>query len=273
MSELNLISLGAGVQSSCLAIGMDRGIFPTANGKGVDGAIFADTGAESRATYAYLDWLEIVLSFPVYRVKEKEGLTKALENSVTMGDRVATIPFFTEGDGLVMRQCSLEYKIKPIQAKIRELLGLKKGQRVPKGVHVHQYIGISLDEIQRMKPSQLKWSTHHWPLIDARMKRYECLNWMDKHDLPEPPRSACVYCPYHSDHEWRLLRDKDPEGWNEAVRVDAMVRDKLPGMKKSVYIHRSLEPLDQVDLSTEEDRGQSTFFEAWNADCQGICGV
>jgi len=271
--ELTLVSLGAGVQSSCMSFMLSRGELEPWASKGISGAIFSDTGAEPREVYDYLDYLEKSLPFPVYRVMHKEGLTKELEDHVSgRSNRSGNPPFFTAPTGLLRRQCTADFKIDPINKKVRELLGFKKGERV-KDAHVNMLIGISLDEIQRMKPSRTKWITHHWPLVDARMNRNNCLKYMERMDYREPPRSACVYCPYHSDHEWRRIRDTDPEGWQEAIRVDKLVRDGMHDTNSKLYVHRSLKPLDEVDLSTEEDRGQSTFFEAWNAECEGMCGM
>lgn len=62
--KLRVISLGAGVQSTTLALMAARGEV----GPMPDCAIFADTGAEPLAVYKHLDWLEKELPFPVYRV-------------------------------------------------------------------------------------------------------------------------------------------------------------------------------------------------------------
>ena len=61
---VHIISLGAGVQSSTMALMAahgEIGPMPTA-------AIFADTQAEPPSVYKWLDWLEERLPFPVYRV-------------------------------------------------------------------------------------------------------------------------------------------------------------------------------------------------------------
>lgn len=58
---------------------------------------------------------------------------------------------------------------------------------------VIQYLGITIDEIQRMKPSEVAWSRHEFPLIDKRMNRAACSAWLKKAGLPEPPKSACVF--------------------------------------------------------------------------------
>ena len=50
---LTVISLGAGVQSSTMAIMAAKGDFPS-----VDCAIFADTGYEPKAVYKYLEFLK-----------------------------------------------------------------------------------------------------------------------------------------------------------------------------------------------------------------------
>ena len=60
---MRVLSLGAGVQSSTLALMIEKGEVPM-----VDAAIFADTKSEQKAVYDWLNWLEAQLSYPVYRV-------------------------------------------------------------------------------------------------------------------------------------------------------------------------------------------------------------
>ena len=269
-THLTVLSLGAGVQSSTLALMAMHGAI-----KAPDVAIFADTGAEPQAVYHWLRQLETLVSFPICHVAKDRGLTTHIEESV-QGQRFAGAPFFTESPhhtttaGQLRRQCTREFKITPINQKIRELLGMKKGQRVPKGTCVTQYIGISLDEVARMKPAREKWIKTEWPLVDLRMTRHDCLNWLKRHGYPEPPRSACVYCPYRSNAEWRKLKDTDPDGWNEALHIDTLIRDGVRGTTHKLYLHRSLIPLEQVDLSTEAERGQLAL---WDTECTGLCGV
>jgi len=63
-NKLTVISLGAGVQSSTMALMAAHGeITPMP-----DYAIFADTQAEPSHIYSWLDWLETQLPFPVLRV-------------------------------------------------------------------------------------------------------------------------------------------------------------------------------------------------------------
>jgi hypothetical protein len=265
---MHILSLGAGVQSSALALMFAKGELTPMP----DGAIFADTGAEPKYVYDWLDWLETQLPFPVYRVMHKDGLQEGIKNSFK-GEQFAAAPFFTEskvGGGMLRRQCTREYKVFPITRKLRELVGLKYRQRAPKRTLIVQYIGISLDESLRMKPSREHWIKHEWPLVDNRMRRLDCLVWMQKNGYPKPERSACTFCPYHSDAEWSDLKNNHPEDFQSAVEIDTMIRNGVRGTKEKLYLHRSMVPLTEADFATPEDRGQLTMF---NDECEGMCGV
>lgn len=262
--RLRVISLGAGVQSTTMALMAAHGeISPMP-----DCAIFADTQDEPTAVYEHLRWLmsPTVLPFPVHIVTNGR-----LSERLFGGDDEARIPFHFAAGGLPHRQCTRNYKIRPIRRKVRELLGVGGSTYVPPGA-VEMLIGISLDEAARMKPSDVSFIVSRWPLLDLRMNRRQCLSWLADHGYPTPPRSACVYCPYKKDREWRDLRDGSPADWNLAVDVDRRLREpahvaRLGGM---MYAHRSKVPLPQVDLSTPEDHGQLNLFID---ECEGMCGV
>lgn len=280
---MRILSLGAGVQSTTMALMAAHGEI----GPMPDAAIFADTGSEPKGVYDHLEWLSSgnVLPFPIRRV----GLATALRDDLIAGvnsggkRRYASIPSFldkgpAEREGIGRRQCTKEYKIEPLLREQRAMLGFAPRQRIPKA-SVEVWIGISTDEATRMKPSRVAWAVNRWPLaIEQRMSRWDCLQWLKRHGYPEPPKSACTFCPYRSDAEWRRMKDRDPEGFADAVTVDAAIRlnlsaGKLKGRnvyKAAQYIHRSLQPLDQVDFSTSEERGQPDLF---NNDCEGMCGI
>ena len=266
---LNVLSLGAGVQSSTMALMCAHGeITPMP-----DAAIFADVGAEPKHVYEYLSYLETVLPFPVYRVMKGGGLTNSIVESVTGNKRIAIAPFFTEsknGGGQLRRQCTKEFKIEPIIGKVRELLGLKKGERAAKGIQVVQYIGISTDEASRMKPSRNHYIENRWPLIEKKMSRADCLRWIERHGYARPGKSACTFCPYHDDALWRDMKLNDPASFAEAVEVDRLIRNGVRGTNQRVFIHRSLKPLDEVDFRNAEDAGQSRLFDE---ECEGMCGL
>lgn len=217
MNKLTIISLGAGVQSTTMALMAAHGeITPMP-----DCAIFADTGAEPKPVYEHLEWLMSpnVLPFPVYVVSQGNLTADLLAGTNSTGQRFASIPFHgisPKGtDMMARRQCTSEYKIAPLRRKVREMLGGK----TPKGA-VEMWIGISRDEAARAKPSQVQYIENRHPLLDMGMRRWDCLQWLKRNDYPEPPKSSCTFCPFHHNSEWRWLRDNDPTGFLTAVGVD-----------------------------------------------------
>lgn len=274
--QLRVLSLGAGVQSTAVLLMAARGEFDTRP----DVAIFADTGWEPQAVYHHLEWLEKEAggAIPILRVSAGNIRHDVLQ-SKDGKTRFATMPLYVRSpagsapEGVLRRQCTREYKIEPITRKIRELLGLRPRQRV-KG-RVEQWFGISLDEITRVKDNRYHWIDNRYPLIEKRMTRWDCILWLRQHGYPTPPKSSCIGCPYHGNEFWRQLRDHSPEEWQDAVEFDRQIRTGLKGVLQDAYVHRSLVPLDQVDLSTPEDRGQMTlaFDDDFDAECEGMCGV
>jgi len=243
-------------------------------------AIFADTQAEPKSVYRWLDELEKMLPFPVLRVTQGDGLEKdALrirQRKDGNGNWVRSgIPHYsvnrdgTEGHG--PRQCTQDFKLTPILREARRLLKEHNAQRAV------QWIGISIDEAHRMKPSRVKYAVSRWPLIELEMKRYHCENWLANRGL-KAPRSACVFCPYHSNAEWKRLKDQEPEDFERAVRFEkAYQAAKSTTLSTTLstthfmpYLHSDRVPLDQVDFSTDYDRGQLNLF---GNECEGMCGV
>lgn len=274
---LRVISLGAGVQSTTMALMAARGEI----GPMPDCAIFADTGAEPLKVYRHLDWLESQLPFPVYRVSAgniRDQITEGFEHHEIPRRIDGRPPFFTRNGGMLRRQCTQDFKIVPLDRKVRELIGLKKGQRGPKTPVVERWIGISVDEALRAKPSRLTFIKHRFPLLEQKMRRSACLKWCEERQFPVPPKSACTFCPYHDKAQWRDMKANDPESWADAVAIDKLIRPGMPGPRRPQnqewFVHSDRVPLDEVDLSTPEERGQGNLFgDAFVNECEGMCGV
>jgi len=266
---VKVLNLGAGVQSSTIALMIENGELPM-----VDYAIFSDTGAEPGHVYDYLDYLEKLLSYPVYRVMKESGLREHLLKSIKDG-RFAGPPFYTESSknplgGMLRRQCTREFKIEPIHLKIRELAGLKKGERAKKKLFVINYMGISTDEITRAKDPHESWMFKFYPLIEFNMSRHDCIKWLKKNNYKVPQKSACTFCPYHDNKTWREIKMNDPHSWGDALKIDEMIRNGTRGTTNKLYLHSSLKPLADIDFRNESDMGQLNFFEN---ECEGMCGV
>lgn len=271
---IHIISLGAGVQSSTMALMAAAGeITPMPKC-----AVFADTQDEPLSVYRWLDWLEKQLPFPVHHVTKGRLSESSVKMKRTKDGRLFSktdIPFFTlNHDGsqgkIVNRGCTRDFKLAPLMKKAREIGGIKRGQKT---IGVVQWIGISLDEIYRMKPSRDAWALNRWPLVEIHMNRHDCLEWMKRHNFPTPPRSACVFCPYHNNAEWRRLKREEPVEFGFAVEFEKRLqaaKSKSQNFRTMPFLHRSLKPLSEVDFSTEEERGQTNLF---NNECEGMCGV
>ena len=244
MKVIRVLSLGAGVQSTTLALMAAKGEIEMP-----DCAIFADTQWEPRAVYDHLDRLEPMLPFPVYRVTAGD-----IRNTIA-SERYDPIPWHVP-NGMGRRQCTKEYKLYPIRRKVREMLG---GKTPKHGCEM--LIGISTNEAHRMKESNVLYIRNRWPLIDLGLSRSDCLAKLERWGVATP-RSACCGCPFLSDDDWKLRRQQ-PE-WAETVELS----HKLAATGQ--YMHRSLKPMDEVDLSTWAERGQADLF---GNECEGMCGV
>ena len=286
-TEYNVLSLGAGVQSSALALMAAHGeITPTP-----DFAVFADTGAEPTEVYEWLETLTELINaaphpFPVHIVKhgDLEEATTKVQISKGRGSKpegaeylLSVIPMFGEmpnGDivGAIGRKCTADYKIKPIHKFIKKECKIKHGQ---KNVTVTEWIGISWDEIQRAKDSRLKFMQKRYPLLESKINRAACIKWMVDKGYATPPRSACYFCPFHDNNEWRRMRDEDPEHFQKAIEYDQKLRqafiDHDKFMKMKVYLHRSCKPLGEIDFDNDEDKGQQVWD--FHSECEGMCGV
>lgn len=236
-------------------------------------AIFADTGAEPAHVYAYLEYLTPLLPFPVHVVKQGDLGADFLRALRDPKGRCGQPPFMVWNKGKnvaarIWRQCTKEYKLDPIRRKVREL---RAGNQ-----KVEQLIGISLDEAHRMKPSGVKYIENVYPLIDLRMNRHNCLQWITRNGYQTPPKSACWFCPYISNKRLRAMKDHTPEDWEKLVNYDhemrAAQRATVNGAKitGTLYVHRDCKPIDEIDLSNDSDNGQGDLF---GEECEGMCGL
>ena len=276
-SPTRILSLGAGVQSSTLALMAATGDTEHR----LDAAIFADTQAEPADVYRWLDWLESEIAksaypFPVLRVT-KGSLTEAslrVRTSKQTGLNYLkhSIPAYMKrasgAGGIMGRACTLDYKIIPVQQAAKKIAKVKRGQKT---ATAEIWIGISRDEAHRMKPSREVWAVHVWPLIDAEMNRKDCLAWMESRGYPKPPRSSCAYCPYHSDKEWLRLKSDEPEAFAAAVAYEARLQasvSQICRLDGVPYLHPSRVPMASVDFNPT-----STEPSLFGNECEGMCGV
>ena len=131
-------------------------------------------------------------------------------------------------------------------------------------------MGISTDEIQRARKPHTQWQINYYPLIEMDMSRHDCKHYVKETNVKQPPRSACIVCPYHSNDEWQHLKDNYPEEFKQAVEFDRAIRDVAKDKNIKNYLHSSFIPLDQVNFKKKLDIYQGSLFDD---ECQGMCGV
>lgn len=233
-------SYGGGTQSNTIAILIAQGKLPIP-----DRIIFADTGGEMDEVWDYMRAHTMPLLKSLGREIEIASHTLATVDLYGKnGDLL--IPAYTQ-TGKLPTFCSKEWKA----YVVRRHIGGSKAN--PEGVTM--WMGMSTDEIWRMKPADVQWIEHHWPLCDMpvnagygiRMNRIECIRLIEQFGWPPSPRSACVWCPHLDNPQWQRMKAYSPRNFARAIEIQRRIlaNDKQGG----VYLHEERKPLEEIDFS------------------------
>ncbi len=262
-----VLSFGGGVQTGALLAMVLHDDFERP-----DVVIFADPGWETKATYAFIDFCKekcakAGLPFVV-------GSKGNIRSDSLIPNRFVPLPFHMSrvdgaASGLGRRQCTREYKIDIVNKTTREFFEIPKGSHIKPPIEC--WVGISLDEVKRMKESRVVSFVNRWPLIEMRKTRRDCLEYFKKVNWPMAPKSACIGCPYHNNTYWRELKKSSPEEFEDACQFDDAIRLKETTEKGSElthlpYIHSSRVPLRDANLGEDQ-------HELWTNECEGHCGL
>ena len=263
MAELKFLSLGWGVQSFTIAaMTALEELAP------VDLAIHADTTHEAEGTYRhaekYTPWLESRgLKVVTVTAKRAELVREDWGTGSVMVPAFSLAPDGSHGQ--IRRQCTHDWKLSPIRQYIRGLM--PPGRPQPGYVECQQ--GISMDEWTRMRTSDVQYIVNQYPLVERRMARADCVLWLEARGLDVPPKSACVFCPYHSLGSWKRLKRAGGQDWAKAVEVDSAIRNRRD--PHSIYIHPARLPLEEA-VRIPEDVGAAQLEMEMPCD-GGVCFV
>lgn len=264
-TDIRVLSLGAGVQSTTLALLSARGLLPR-----LDAAIFADTGWEPKAVYHHLERLRTEVLEPAGIPLHVVAKGNLRTDTISGTRQYVTMPVFLQSPdgtgGISMRTCTDRYKIGPVREKTRELLGAPtvdgKVMQPQRGKKAEQWIGISLDEVERAKDSQVGYVVNEFPLLDLKWTRNDCHRYLAQEGWQTTPKSACIGCPFHGNRAWRELRDGNAEEWADAVAFDAALR--TPEFRARInfdgeaFLHRSRLPLSVAPIERpQRDENQT----------------
>lgn len=260
------LSLGGGVQSTAMALMiMDK----TIDAK-LDGVIFADTGSEPPHVYEAVNIVKSKaeinnIKFAIVKNSKYASLEDAIRTiQITKNgnSNMAYLPvvFFKNKDTgkkfVMNRQCTKHFKILPVNKYV-------KSQTKD---DVYMYLGISTDEIERVKPSQTKRIIHKFPLIESRKSRNDCLLYLQKQGL-NILKSRCYYCGYSSNKNWHEIKTLYPELWGNAISLDEHIRNANSNIQGQGFLHKSMTPLKDVNLSEYDDQ------DLFGNECGGHCAL
>lgn len=282
MKQLKVFSFGAGVQSTALLLLMQSGEIPIC-----DHIIFADTGAEPESVYENVERCRTIaadmgIDFRIVGTKSlASDFIRSVVDGEVLGRKRGNIPVFVKNAdgsrGQLKRGCTEVAKISAVENEIKKILGIKTWKQAETN-SVIQIFGISSDEIQRIRISSVRATTYSYPLVLHNttsdksplwrrpvINRLDCLE-ISKENNINPPRSACVFCPYHSNAEWQRLKDDEPAEFARAVEFDERIRNPKT-LSGQLFLHSSLVPLKDVDFTKH---GSTTSFLS---ECVGMCGL
>jgi predicted nucleic acid-binding Zn ribbon protein len=220
--------IGGGVQSTAIAVLIESGILPKP-----DFGVMIDCGYERERTYSYMRNVIIPrmadVGVPVHMVDTLEYSS----NRLTNGKGFVLLPAYRlTTDGSVEKlktRCNLLWKVCVTDKWIR-------GRGIRNCV---SWMGMSVDEARRMRPSKVKWNRNVYPLIDLGMSREDCLREIERAGWSAPMRTSCTFCPQQTDEQWRELEGGD---WAMAVDAENRIREEAP----NVFLHRGCKPLEET---------------------------
>ncbi len=194
MEQRYILSYGGGVNTTALMVLLLKRRMP------LDEAVFADTGAELPETYRNVRMAA--------RYLKKRGIPLRIVKS-NNGTLLQTCKKRRVIPSQLWRWSTRDYKITPIHAYYRSLK-----------THIQEYLGISYDEIERIKSSSLPYVTSSFPLVDEKMTRNDCLQLIRRAGLPAPAKSGCYFCPFNTEERWRYIWRNHRDLYLKAMRLE-----------------------------------------------------
>jgi hypothetical protein len=233
-----LAAYGAGLNSTAgLILLAKQGDIP-------DAILFADTGSEKDATYAYLElfdgWCKANglpgIKTVVYDVdhnrQKNEQKYSTLEEACLVHKCLPSIAYYG-------RSCSIKWKHTP-QEKWANSWPTAKARWEGNG-HVVKAIFYDADEPFRVKHHRDSKYAYWHPLVDQDIGRDECEQIVKRAGLPIPPKSSCYFCPEMTPEEIAELERTEPHNLAKALAMEANADlTSIKGLGKHEYSWREM---------------------------------
>lgn len=239
-NSARVLNYGGGRQTVAICVLIERGVIERP-----DVIVMADTSRENPSTFEYLDkHVRPLLSRIGMDVEIAPHSLATVDLYSGNGDLL--LPVFTQ-TGKLRTYCSNEWKRRVVDRYLRSK-GIVGGE---------SWIGFGFDEKRRWsgKHGEVsgKWTTV-CPLVDKMINTAACLKIIESAGLPIPHHSSCWMCPHKTNAEWRHIRDNYPDKWQEAIRLDADIRES--DEKGGVFLHHDRVPLSCADIDRGEPEGK-----------------
>lgn len=240
------VSFGAGVNTVALAVLIESGEIEELKKYKNAEYVFADTHAEHPRTYEYLNDV-----FKPWLAKKGKTL-----HVVSKGDLINDCVSKRWIPMIRYRICTVQYKIRPIRRFL-------KNKNVK---HAIALLGITIDEYQRMKDSDVKWIENKYPLVDLEITRKDCYEIIKKEGLPIPKKSGCYCCPFQPIAEFYRLKRSHPALFERVLEMEENARAKNPKLTLKKTPLKSIKEQLSIDvfLQDEEEKMNtiSTFCDS-----------
>jgi hypothetical protein len=274
-ARMRFLLLGLGRQSVAMALMAERGLI----GPKPDAIIVANMGTAERGwaqdMLRTLQSPNFPLSIPIVEVRGGD-LDGDFEAVIT-GEkkRFSNPPMFVKNDdgsrGRITRGCTFDHKIKRELAIMKEMLGYKPGQWMPDEPIAEQWLGMSMDEVQRMQAPPVDWLVNRYPLIEAGWTVQKCERWLLEEYGLKVRHSGCYFCPFTENRVWLAMQQEAPEEFERACQRDEAMRHNIPNLRQPAFIHDSLQPLRSLDFAKLIRERQGALLD--DVCPEGHCGL
>ncbi len=249
MVKTEVWSCGGGTQSGAIAALIGMGKLPKP-----DICFMTDTGREKSSTWPFVD---AFIRPQLAKVSLELQIIKSSdfgEGELFSNEAILMPGFTTQGGsvGKLPAWCSGKWKVDVGERFLRSL-GVETARN---------WIGISIDEMRRVRKQHRAWLELWYPLIfGVPMRRYQCVELIRACGWTgHIPHSACFMCPNMGDAEWIDMKSNWPVDFARACQIETEVRET----DQHFYLHPSCVPLADVDFFAQT----SMFAERG---CTGGC--
>jgi hypothetical protein len=202
------------------------------------------------------------LNLEIVQRKSRDGTPRSLyQHVMSPAFKGVQIPIRLSNGSPARRHCTVDYKVKVLQ-RWERAHGASAANPAVVG------LGISWDELQRMRTNTDEDCVIVYPLIDLRMTRQDCEAVIRAAGLPVPRRSSCYFCPYHTRAQWQRMRHEEPDLFARSVAMEAHMDAKMRREGEGGITMHSKGPLLTI---TSENRQESLPFEAPDPCESGYC--